>query len=138
MRAIVEGTSVVCSVENTRWPVSPAANAIRIDADLDLLNHRLLVGVLVLDRVFDRDDVLRIPLVDFVDDGRECRGLSRARGAADEDQPARQPRQELRAGRQVEARKRRHTGGQAPDRRRRPSALAVQVDPKAPDPGDPF
>ena len=80
--------SVVCSVPNTMWPVSAAVmaasivsrsrisptritsgscrNARRIasendghvDADLALIDRRLLVLVLKLDRVFDRDDVV--------------------------------------------------------------------------------
>ena len=41
-----------------------------------------------LDRVLDRDDVLRRLAVHVVDHRRERRGLARARGAGDEDDPA--------------------------------------------------
>ena len=63
----------------------------RIDADFDLLDHALLMRVLVLDRIFDRDDVLRVAPVDLVDQRRHRRRLSRAGGAADEDQAVMQP-----------------------------------------------
>ena len=89
--------SMVCSVPNTMWPVSAArdgrfdrfqvahfadqdhvrvlpqraANRLgerrHVDADLALVDRRLLVLVLKLDRVFDRDDVMVDVLVEVVD-----------------------------------------------------------------------
>ena len=63
----------------------------RVDADFDLLDHALLMRVFVLDRIFDRDDVLRVPPVDLVDERRDGRRLSRACRAADEDQAVMEP-----------------------------------------------
>ena len=89
MRLIVSVASSVCSVENTRWPVSAASSAgldrlevahladqddvgilaqraaqrvrerLRVDRDLALVDDRLVVAVQVLDRVLDRHDVRR-------------------------------------------------------------------------------
>ena len=88
MRLIVSVASSVWSVERTRWPVSAALSAVRdgllvahladqdhvgvlaehaphglgealgIGADLALVDDRALVGVEVLDRILERDDVL--------------------------------------------------------------------------------
>ena len=87
MRSSDCGASLVCSVANTRWPVSAiderelhrlgvthltdedhvgvfaergtkrAGERLRVAADLALADRRVLVHVHVLDRVFDRDDV---------------------------------------------------------------------------------
>ena len=64
----------------------------RVDADFDLLDHALLMRVLVFDRIFDRDDVLRVAPVDLVDERGDGRRLSRAGRAADEDETVMQPR----------------------------------------------
>ena len=88
MRLTVPWAPVVCSVPKTMWPVSAAVMAASIvsrsrisptritsgscrkarrmasakrrhvDADLALVDRRLLVLVVELDRVFDRDDVV--------------------------------------------------------------------------------
>ena len=87
MRLMVSVASSVCSVENTRWPVSAASSAVstvsksRISPtrmtsgswrsalrsacendcvstrDFALVDDRLLVAVQVLDRILDRHDV---------------------------------------------------------------------------------
>ena len=57
-------------------------------ADLALVDDRLLVAVEELDRVLDRDDVLRVARVDVVDHRRERRGLTRAGGSGEKDQAA--------------------------------------------------
>ena len=45
-----------------------------VDSDLDLLDDALLLGVLVFDGIFNRDDVLCIPAVDFINECSErCR-----------------------------------------------------------------
>ena len=88
MRLTVPWALLVCSVPNTTWPVSAAVMAASIvsrsrisptritsgscrkarrmaseklrhvDADFALVDRRLLVVVIELDRVFDRDDVV--------------------------------------------------------------------------------
>ena len=88
MRSIVCAASCVCSVANTRWPVSAAVSAVeivsrsrisptritsgswrraafsasrealRVRAELALVDEALLVPVQELDRVLDRHDVL--------------------------------------------------------------------------------
>ena len=93
IRSTVPWAPVVCSVANTTCPVSAAVMADEIvsrsrisptritsgsirkarrrasgklghvDADFPLVDHRFFVRVVVLDRVFDRDDVV----VDGVD-----------------------------------------------------------------------
>ena len=97
MRLIVLAAPEVCSVPNTRWPVSAASMAAwivsrsrisptrmmsgsirsarrmpslksgHVDADLALVDRALLVLVVVLDRVFQRDDVPVVVVVDEVD-----------------------------------------------------------------------
>ena len=166
MRDTVEATSVVCSVESTRCPVSAAASAIRIvsgsrispttmtsgawrtrgaergrkvrrvDADLDLLDDAAVVLVLVLDRILDGDDVARVAAVDLVDERRERRRLAGAGRPADEDQAARQLRQQLDRRRQAERREPRHARRQQPHGGRRAAALAMQVDAEAAEAGD--
>ena len=53
-------------------------------ADLALVHGRLDVPVHVLDRIFDGDDVVRVVVVDLVDDRRERRRLARAGRAGDQ------------------------------------------------------
>src|SRR3954466_12189077 len=93
--------------------------------------------VLVLDRVFDGDDVPRVAAVDLLDESGERRRLARARRTAHQDEAAGQPRQPLDARGKAEGReagrlrgKRPHGGGGA-------TALAMEVDPKASDSPDP-
>ena len=62
----------------------------RVDADLDLLDHAAVMDVLVLDRIFDGDDVARVAAVDLVDERGERRGLARSGRAADDRQAARE------------------------------------------------
>src|SRR5215204_3053525 len=63
--------------------------AVRVGADLALVNDAGLVRVQELDRVFDGDDVLVSLAVDLVDHRGERRGLTGAGGACDEDEAAR-------------------------------------------------
>ena len=67
----------------------------RVDADLDLFDDALPVSVLVLDRILDRDDVLRVPPVDHVDERGEGGGLAGTGRPADQHEPVGQPRQRL-------------------------------------------
>ena len=60
----------------------------RVDADLALVDDRLVVAVQVFDRVFDGDDVGRARAVDVVDHRGQRRALAAAGGAGDEHQAA--------------------------------------------------
>ena len=62
-----------------------------IGTDFLLLHHALLVPVLVLDRILDRDDVAALAAVDLGNERCERRRLARSRGTADEDEATRQP-----------------------------------------------
>ena len=106
--------SMVCSVLNTRWPVSAAGHgdfdglavahfadendlrrlaqrgaqavgvAVEIRAQLALVERALAVLVDELDRVFERNDVVRLRAVDLVEHGGKRRRLARAGGTRDE------------------------------------------------------
>jgi len=65
-----------------------AAEADRVGADFALVDDRVLVGVQVLDRVLERDDVAGPSPVDVIDHRRQRRALAGAGGAGDEDDPA--------------------------------------------------
>ena len=56
----------------------------RVEPDLALVEHRALVAERVLDRVLDRDDVIRVLRVDVVDHRGERGRLARAGRAGDE------------------------------------------------------
>ena len=166
MRETVDATSVVCTVEKTRWPVSAAREGDahrlgsrispttrtsgrlahrgaqrgreigRVRADLDLLDEARAVRMLVLDRVLDRDDVARVAPVDLLDEGGERRRLARARRAADQHEAARQPRQRLDARRQAERREPRRLRGEGAHGGGRAAPLPVQVDAETAAAGD--
>ncbi len=105
----------------------------RVDPDLHLLDDALAVDVFVFDRVFDGDDVFGFALIDRIDDRRQRRRLARPRRPADEHETALKTGQQFGAGRQVQARQRRDLPRQTANRRRRPAALAMQVDAKPAD-----
>jgi hypothetical protein len=108
----------------------------RIHSDLDLLDETRLVRVLVLDRVLDRDDVPSVAAVDLLDERRESRRLAGARGAADQDEAARQARERFGARRKAQRGESRRIRRQGPDRGSGPSTLAMKVDPEAARPPD--
>ena len=60
----------------------------RVVADLALVDEAQPVGVLVLDRVFDGDDVRLAGAVDVVDHRRQRGALAAAGGAGDQDEAA--------------------------------------------------
>src|SRR5262249_6875698 len=60
-----------------------------VDAHLALVDGRLLVLVVVLDRVFDRDDVPVVVLVYEVDHAGQAGGLAGTGGSGDQQQAAR-------------------------------------------------
>jgi hypothetical protein len=68
---------------------SASAKLGHVVADLALVDDRLLVLVVVLDRVFHRDDVAVEVRVDVVDHRRQRRGLARAGRPGDEEQATR-------------------------------------------------
>src|SRR5581483_2896324 len=74
----------------------------RIRPDLALVDDAALVPVHELDRVLDGEDVLRPVAVDLVEDGGECRRLTGAGGARDEDDAARLLRERMEDGREAE------------------------------------
>ena len=118
MRLIVSVASSVCSVENTRWPVSAASSAVSMVSksrisptrmtsgswrsalrsacandrvstdDFALVDDRPVVAMEELDRVFDGHDVRAAVVVDVVDHRRERRALAAAGGAGDEHEAA--------------------------------------------------
>src|SRR6202041_1029902 len=78
----------------------------RVRADLDLLDNASNVRVLVLDGVFDCDDVARLAAIDVVDEsGEGCRFTGTSR-TPDEDEAARQMRERFDRRRKVELAKR--------------------------------
>ena len=119
MRSTVWAVSCVCSVANTRWPVSAAVSAVddrlevahladedhvrvltqrglqaerealRVGAQLALVDDAVLVLVEELDRVLDGHDVLVALLVDQVEHRGERGGLAGAGRAGDEHEAAR-------------------------------------------------
>ena len=71
------------------------AERLGVETHFALVDDALIVRVKDLDRVLDRDDVLRTSSVDLADHRRERRRLARTGGSGDEDQAAvlvRQPR----------------------------------------------
>ena len=105
----------------------------RVLADLALVDDAALVVVEELDRVLDREDVLRARAVDAVDQRRERRRLARPGRARDEHEAARHVAELVEARRQSELLER-------PDPRRdhsegRPDARALEVGVDA-EPGD--
>ena len=67
--------------------------ALRVGAQLALVDEAALVGVQELDRVLDRHDVLVAGLVDLVDHSRQRGRLARAGGPGDEHEAARLARE---------------------------------------------
>src|SRR6478672_10760223 len=102
MRSTVLGAVCVCSVANTRWPVSAAVIAVEIVSrsrisprritsgswrraarraspnDVASVHDATLVTVEELDGILDRDDVVVAHAIDLVDHRRERRRLTGA------------------------------------------------------------
>ena len=108
-----------------RWKIR------RIDANLDLLDDALVMGVLVFDRIFNRDDVLRIARVDRVHQRRHGCGFSRSRRAAHEHQAMRQTGQLFHLCRKPQRRQVRRFGRQRANGHCRPAAFAMEIHAKA-------
>ena len=86
----------------TQDPAERLPEAVGVDSDLALVDDAVLVLVQELDRILDRDDVLRARAVDVVDHGRERRGLPGAGRARHEDEPSRLVREPLHSRREPE------------------------------------
>src|SRR5881397_1590835 len=113
MRSTVDAAVVVCRVPNTRWPVSAVSiaiamvsrsrisptstmsgspqgrsqrplEAVGVHTHLPLGDDALLVLMYELDRVLDRDDVVRAGAVDQVDQRAQGGGFPRAGRSGDE------------------------------------------------------
>ena len=102
-----------------------------LDADLDLFDDAAAVGMFVLDRILDRDDVSRVAVVDVGDKGGERRGLARAGRTADEHQSAWQAGEPFDVVREMQIADARNPQWQGADGRRRLSPLAMKVHPEA-------
>ena len=59
----------------------------RIRMQLALMNGRILVLVQKLDRIFDRNDVIKLCLVNQIDHRRQRRAFPAARRAGNQDNP---------------------------------------------------
>ena len=87
---------------HTEGPADGLGEIGDVDPDLALIHERLLMLVVILDRVFDRDDVPVHVVVDPVDHARQARRLARPRRAGDEDQASGASDQLFHDGRQAE------------------------------------
>jgi hypothetical protein len=103
----------------------------RVAPDLALGHHGELVVVHELDRIFDRDDVLGLALVDPVEDRRERGRLARSRRACDQDQTAFVVGDLVEDGRQVQVLEALDEVGDGPARDRELAALLERVDAEA-------
>ena len=110
--------------------------ALRVGAELALVDHALLVGVHELDRVLDRHDVLVARRVDLVDHRRERGRLARAGRAGDEHEAARPARELVDDGRQAELVDRGQPEGDQAEGGADRAALEVGVDTEAGVAGD--
>ena len=166
MRSIVCAVSWVCRVANTRWPVSAAVSAVeivsrsrisptritsgswrsaafsasrealRVGAELALVDQAALVRVQELDRVLDRHDVLVARAVDLVDHRRQRGRLARAGRAGDEHEAARLARELVHGRRQAELVDRGQPERDQAERGADRAALVVGVDAEARVAGD--
>ena len=161
IRSIVPGALCVCSVASTRCPVSAAvsavaivsrsrisptritsgswrsaarrasANPVRVLADLALVDDAAVVRVQKLDRILDRQDVLRARPVDLVDHRRERRRLSGSGRARDENEATRPDGELTQDGGQPELVRRLDPIRDQAERRSERLALEVDVDAEA-------
>jgi len=73
-----------------------------VGADFDLFDDAANVNVLILDGIFDDDDVARFAVIDFVDQRGHGGGLAGASGSTEENQAAREAGQVFDGGRKAE------------------------------------
>src|SRR5262249_2997455 len=106
----------------------------RIGTDLALVHDAALVAMQELDRVLDREDVLRTVAVDLVDQRGKRRRLARARGAGDENEAARLLREHVQRVRNAELLERFELRWNQTERGADRFALEVDVDAEAREP----
>jgi hypothetical protein len=99
-----------------------------IDPDFDLFDDAPPVGMLIFDRVFNRDDVLRIPPVDHIDQRGHSGRLPRSCGTTDENQSVLEVRQRLNPRWQIQFAELRGVQRECANACRRAAALSMQVD----------
>src|SRR4029077_3795675 len=102
-----------------------------VGAYFDLLDDAAHVLMLILDGIFDDDDVTSLAAVDSVHQGGEGGGLACAGGTPDENQTARELRKRFHRRRKVEFTKSRNFGREHPDGRSSAALFAMQVDAEA-------
>ena len=103
----------------------------RVAVQLALMNRRLLVRVQELDRILDREDVIRAGLVDQIDDRRERRRLARSGRPGDEHDAVLQRHDVGQHRRQIEIGERRDPRRDHAHDDRVAAALTEDVDAKA-------
>ena len=108
----------------------------RVGSHLALVDHRSLVGVQHLDRVFDRDDVTFPRAVHVVDHRGERRGLPGAGETGDEHEPVRLVGERGDGGRHRQRVEAGDAGQHATEHESHPTALAERADAEAAEPGD--
>ena len=108
----------------------------RVGADFDLLDNTAHVLVLVLDRIFDDDDVARLAAIDVVDERGHRRRFTRSGGTADQHQATRHMSKLLNRWRKPKLFELRHTRRQHANRGGRSSLLAMKIDAEPPGAGD--
>ncbi len=104
--------------------------ALGVDADLTLIDDRLLVLEQVFDRVLERQDVARAVGVSVIDHGRQRRRLARARRAGHQHQAALFHHQVEQDRRELQVLERRDAAADIADDHRDRAALPEDVDPE--------
>src|SRR5882762_597903 len=102
-----------------------------VGANFHLLDDTAHVLMLVLDGIFDDDDVTGLAAIDDVDQGGERGGFAGAGRTTDENEPAREMRERFDRSWQVEFAKGGNPGGEHADGGGGAALFAVQVDAEA-------
>ncbi len=107
--------------------------ALRVDADLALVDDRLLVLEQVFDRILERQDMAGAVAVAVIDHRRQRRRLAGAGRAGDQHQAALFHHQVEQHRRQLQRLERRHAAAHVADDQRDRAALPEDVDPEVAD-----
>src|SRR5450755_1508228 len=107
-----------------------------VDADFYLFDNAADVLMLILDGIFDDDDVAGFAVVNVVDEHGHGGGFARTGGSADEHQAALQMRQEFDRGGKMQILERRHASRKDADRGGGAALFAMEIDTKATEPLD--
>ena len=103
----------------------------RVMADFNLLNHAADICVLILNGIFDRDDVARVAAIDLIHQRGNRRRFARARRPADQDKSARKVGKLFDRGRKMQLMQKRNGRGQRADGSGGASTLLMQIDAEA-------